>query len=227
VRLWDPATGEEIRAIKKDDGFVRFAAFSVDGARVLTATGERTARLWDSATGEEVRSFQGHTDVVTGVAFSPDGLRVLTQSLDKTARIWDAATGKQVRVFDRPDVNGKSVVVSPDGRRVLDSSLDQTRTRLWDVSTGRDIVSFKGGTAFAFSGDGGRVLTAASDRIVREWDISAIPDGTIFDIACAWLPDHDLSGLGKDQSLDLSGQPPICQKDADGRVAAPLLNPEK
>jgi hypothetical protein len=71
------------------------------------------------------------------------------------------------------------------------------------------------------------VLTGALDRIAREWDISAIPDGSLFDIACAWLPDHDLSGLGKDQGLDLSGQPPICQKDANGRVATPLPNPGK
>ena len=41
----------------------------------------------------------------------------------------------------------------------------------------------------------------------------------------AWLPDHDLSGLGKDYGLDLSSEPPICQKDASGNFTTPLPDP--
>jgi hypothetical protein len=35
--------------------------------------------------------------------------------------------------------------------------------------------------------------TAATDNTAREWDVSAIPKGDIFHVACAWLPDHDLT----------------------------------
>jgi hypothetical protein len=53
------------------------------------------------------------------------------------------------------------------------------------------------------------------------------PKGSIFDIACAWLPDHDLSGLGKEYGLDLSHEAPICQKDASKAnpfIAAEMAN---
>jgi WD40 repeat protein len=69
----------------------------------------------------------------------------------------------------------------------------------------------------AFSPDGARVLTGSRDKTARLLDISDIPPGSIFDIACAWLPDSDLSGLGKDYGLDLSSEPPICQKDETGK----------
>jgi hypothetical protein len=69
------------------------------------------------------------------------------------------------------------------------------------------------------------VLTGSKDKTTRLWDISAIPPGSIFDIACAWLPDHDLSGLGKDYGLDLSHEAPICQKDASGKFTTPLPDP--
>ena len=96
-------------------------------------------------------------------------------------------------------------------------------THLWDLSTGQDILSFKGGgSVVAFSPDGKHVLTASPDNSASLWDISAIPHGSIFDIACAWLPDNDLSSLGKDYGLDLSSEAPICQKDADGRFTTPL-----
>ena len=77
----------------------------------------------------------------------------------------------------------------------------------------------------AFSPDGARVLTGSGDNAARLWDISGIPKGSIFDIACAWLPDHDLSGLGKDYGLDLSQEAPICQKDASGNFTRPLPDP--
>jgi hypothetical protein len=54
------------------------------------------------------------------------------------------------------------------------------------------------------------VLTGSADKTARLWDVSGIPQGDIFEIACAWLPDHDLSGLGKEYSLDLSAEAPIC-----------------
>jgi WD40 repeat protein len=69
------------------------------------------------------------------------------------------------------------------------------------------------------------VLTGSEDKTARLWDISTIPRGNIFDIACAWLPDHVLKGLGKDYELDLSSEPPICQKDASGKFTTPLPDP--
>jgi hypothetical protein len=66
------------------------------------------------------------------------------------------------------------------------------------------------------------VLTGSVDGTARLWDISGIPTGNIFDIACAWLPNHDLSALGKDYGLDLSHEAPICQKDASGKFTTPL-----
>ncbi|MGQ0445611.1 MAG: WD40 repeat domain-containing protein [Beijerinckiaceae bacterium] len=47
-------------------------------------------------------------------------------------------------------------------------------------------------SSVAFSPEGARVLTGSYDKTARPWDISAIAKGSIFDIACAWLPDEPL-----------------------------------
>jgi WD40 repeat protein len=118
-----------------------------------------------------------------------------------------------------------SVAFSPDGARVLTGSSDHP-ARLWDAATGQEIRAFKAheGVVFsvAFSPDGARVLTGSADKTARLWDISAIPKGSIFDIACARLLDRDLSGLGKEYGLDLSLEAPICQKDASSNFTTPL-----
>ena len=76
------------------------AAFSPDGSRIVTASGDKTARIWDAATGKEIAVLRGHDDAsCISAAFSPDGSRIVTASEDNTARIWDAATGKEIAVL--------------------------------------------------------------------------------------------------------------------------------
>jgi WD40 repeat protein len=87
ARLWDAATGNEIRAFKGHEGPVTSVAFSPDGGRVLTGSTDKTARLWDAATGNEIRAFKGHEGLVYSAAFSPDGAWVLTGSGDNTAAV--------------------------------------------------------------------------------------------------------------------------------------------
>ena len=88
---------------------VNNAAFSPDGARILTASADKTAKLWDAASGKLIASF-AHQDEVNDAAFSPDGARILTASWDKTAKLWDAASGKLIASFEHQGiVNQRSV----------------------------------------------------------------------------------------------------------------------
>jgi hypothetical protein len=66
-------------------------AFSPDGARILTASADKTAKLWDATSGKLIASFD-HQGTVNAAAFSPDGFRILTASADHSAKLWDAAT---------------------------------------------------------------------------------------------------------------------------------------
>src|SRR5205085_269619 len=60
ARLWETATGNEIRQFKGHTNLVNSAVFSSDGRYVLTASFDGTARLWEMATGKEIRQFKGH-----------------------------------------------------------------------------------------------------------------------------------------------------------------------
>jgi len=49
ARIWDAATGKEIKVLRGHDGYVFSAGFSPDGVRIVTASSQdHTARIWDA-----------------------------------------------------------------------------------------------------------------------------------------------------------------------------------
>ena len=158
VRLWDAATGKQLRTFTRytNYGFPS-VAFSPDAARVLTGKG-KTAKLWDVSNGEELQAFSGHKDSITSVMFSSDGTEVLTGSCDKTARVWDVLSGEELQSFGPHTSTVCSATFSPDGTKVLTGS-EIGPPRLWDAKTGEKLLT----------------LTGTEDRVgfVTFW-----PDGT-------------------------------------------------
>jgi hypothetical protein len=100
---------------------VTSAAFSPDGARIVTASWDKTARIWDAATAKQITMLRNERDV-TSAAFSPDGARIVTVSLDKIARIWDAATAKEIAVLRGHEEYVNFAAFSPDGARIVTTS---------------------------------------------------------------------------------------------------------
>ncbi len=215
ARVWDAATGKAIAVLSGHESHVNDAAFSPDGTRVITASVDDTARVWDAATGHAIAVLSGHGGRVKSAVFSPSGAPIIMVLGDKTARLWDAATGQAIAVLSGHSDTVRSAAFSPDGVRIVTASFDGT-ARVWDVATGQAIALLSGHQSHvndaAFSPDGTRVVTASVDNTARIWDVSRIPKGNLFQIACAWLPDHDLTGVAKDYGL--TNLDPICGVDA-------------
>ena len=149
---------------------VQDAAFSPDGARILTASWDKTAKLWDAASGKLIASFT-HQGIVYDAAFSPDGARILTASADHSAKLWDAASGDLIASFAHKGAV-YDAAFSPDGARILTASADHT-AKLWNAASGNLIASFAHqGIVWdaAFSPDGTRILTASADNTAKLWD---------------------------------------------------------
>lgn len=67
------------------------AAFSPDGAHIVTASRDGTARVWRSDGGGDPLVLAGHSAPVVAVAFSPDGAHVATAAEDGELRVWPVA----------------------------------------------------------------------------------------------------------------------------------------
>ncbi|MBV9124664.1 MAG: WD40 repeat domain-containing protein [Planctomycetes bacterium] len=225
LRLWDVASGREIRLLEGHTDAVLAVAFSPDGKRALSGGTDRILRLWDLTSGRQLRALEGHTERVSSVAFSPDGKRALSGSWDQTVSLWDLETGKELLRLGGHTSYVSSVAFSPDGKRALSGSYDRT-VRLWDLVKGREVRRLEGHVrevyAVAFAPDGQRALSGGNDHVVYLWDLESGREVRHFEgperavIAVAFSPNgrQVLTGSSQYQGADR----PLCvRKTRDGR----------
>jgi WD40 repeat protein len=191
VRLWDVATGKELRKGGGHHNTVSSAAFSADGRTIATGGQDGTVRLWDAATGEERYRYdntaqpalpqKGEQNRTSGdarqpvqaVAFSPDGQ--LLAWAGRRIRLCDTATRRELRRLGKEGDPVLSITFSPDGK-LLAAGNRSGWLRLYDVSTGQEQKLLGGGeggiTCLSFSPDG-KAIVMAQERStnVTVWEV--------------------------------------------------------
>jgi WD40 repeat protein len=162
IKLWEVASGRELRTFHGHTDVVNSVAFSPDGRILASGSNDDTIKLWDTMTGRELRAMTRHTSYVRSVVFSPDGRRLASASWDKTIKIWDVASGHELRTLSGHTSYVDSVFFNSDGSTLASGSSDGT-VKTWDLASGRELGTL-------------RVLTLAPGSIALLW-FSFSPDG--------------------------------------------------
>jgi WD40 repeat protein len=177
VKLWDVATGRELRTFSGHTNFLQVVGFSPDGRTLASGGLDNTVKLWDVASGRELHTLSGHANAIYSLAFSPDGRVLASGSLDNTLKLWDVATGRELRTLaGHAEANIAAVAFSPDGRTLATGSWDKT-VKLWDVATWKEVRTLAGHSdlvsSLAFSPDGRTMATGSWDKTAKLWDVAS------------------------------------------------------
>jgi WD40 repeat protein len=117
--------------------------FANDGARLVTASGDNTCGQWDVASGKEVTAgVLKHPDWVADVAVSQDGQLALSCCDDGKLRLWSLADAQLLRTL-APRMAGTAITsidLSRDGRFAAAACAADGTVRVWNLSTGEEIL---------------------------------------------------------------------------------------
>lgn len=157
-------------------GWISRVSWSPDGARILTASFDMTARVWPAnGRGDPIviggADFNGHTGGLCHAAFSADGTKIITSSEDKTAKVWLAnQPSKPLATLAGHKDWVTWATFSPNGKYAATASEDEL-VRLYALDEPSKFVTFEGhrGTVntVSFSPDGTRIASASDDGTVR------------------------------------------------------------
>jgi WD40 repeat protein len=167
LRLWDLASGTELRLWRACSSRVTSLTFSQDGDRLIsTSEDDFDVKVWRIPTAELLLTLQGHKLGVFGAAFSPDESQIATASPDDTCRLWDAQTGRQTTVLNGHKSGAYAVAFAPDGKTLVVGTGDST-LRLWNLKTLRDmgVIQTETRSVFftGFTPDGRTLATVSFD----------------------------------------------------------------
>ncbi len=138
VKLWDVASGMEVRTFRGHQASIKAVAVSADGCQVLSGDDKGGIKLWDATTGREVRSM-AVKGFVTHLSFSSDGRFFTSVDLGSYMTIWEISTGLAVKRFDAlrsfPSSGDTMIVVQPGAQR---------HSSVLALSSGKEMGTFSG-----------------------------------------------------------------------------------
>ncbi|KAH0624028.1 hypothetical protein JD844_007319, partial [Phrynosoma platyrhinos] len=136
-KLWDTASGEELRSLEGHRNVVYAIAFNNPyGDKIATGSFDKTCKLWNVDTGKCYYTFRGHTAEIVCLSFNLQSTLVATGSMDTTAKLWDIQNGEEVVRLTGHSAEIIALSFNTTGDRIITGSFDHT-VAVWDVGTGR------------------------------------------------------------------------------------------
>jgi WD40 repeat protein len=183
IRLWDPATGTEVRTLGGQSAPVAAAAMTPDGKVILAYSEDRKLRAWDAASGKEIRAVD-----------TPDELLLLTvpaggknalawtrrlgagdDDQTHTVQVIDPATLKPIETLSDRGRPITCLAFSADGELVAMGSPDGS-VRVWNVAKKVRVGGDRPAVAktlldLALTPDKKALVTGDRDGEIKVWDL--------------------------------------------------------
>jgi RNA polymerase sigma factor (sigma-70 family) len=183
IRLWDVATGKEVRRLDEPAGAQKAelkrgfesVAFAAGGKVLLAGSAEGVLYACEPAAAKELRRVWQGTPFLRALAASADGKTAAVAS-GAVVHLIDLASGKEVFLGAGHPDSAYKTAVTPDGKTILTAS--HRDLFLWDVASGRLRKRLRGHHDY-INGleliDGGTkaVTSAYQDGTLRVWDLIA------------------------------------------------------
>jgi WD40 repeat protein/tetratricopeptide (TPR) repeat protein len=179
VVLIDLKTGKEQRRWTPACTRAGPLVFSPDSRLLVLPGKDPVMELREVESGALRATLPGHVHAPFLARISPDGALLATASWDGSVRLWSMETGKLVLVLRGHTRPIQGIAFHPDGKRLVSSSSlalslihrgdTAGEVKLWDVASGRELLTLDGMGPVYFSPDGTCLIATGQSFTSRVW----------------------------------------------------------
>ena len=176
VKIWDTRTGHLVADLKGHTRSIEGVIYTRD-AKIVSVSGDGTARIWDATSFTATRILGNHRGPVNMSIYSPDGTKILTASGDGTAILHDGDTRNILGVYGDKKYQIENAAIANSGKRIILIDSEDV-VSLWDAKTSqkiREINTLAPLHTFSLSPDG-ELLAVSNEK--RSIEILKTSDGS-------------------------------------------------
>ncbi len=181
LKIWNAATGAELRSLVGHQGQVLAVAISPNGRQLASGSRDNTIKLWDLYIPTPLQQLAGHTGQVQAVLVNSEPAWSATAGADKLIKLWDAE-GKVVRDLKGHDEAILRLAATKDGSQIASGDA-KGFVRIWNPLDGASLGILGADTApvsgLAFHPTTATLLTAAENGSVKLWSLPIVPERTL------------------------------------------------
>ena len=176
IKLWNFASGLEVKLLKGHNSGVTSLGFLSDSNRLISGSWDGTIKLWSVTTGREINTLIGHIGAVNAVAVSMGNKFIASGGDDGTVRLWDLRSGRTVNVFGKDNGAINTIAFSPKGTLIAAGGDDDV-IRIWDVASGKEMKRLptpgSNVQSIVFSPDSNTLASSGLDKTIRIWNLKS------------------------------------------------------
>ncbi len=184
IRLYDLATGKELRKMDHHEDWVFQTAFGIDSKRLVSVGRDRAAKLIDVDTGRFIENVNLLREPLTAIARHPKRDQVAVGGAERIPYLYRMDRPRAMRIaddstliqkFERQDGPITALALSPDGTR-LAVGAEAGDVRIYETESGKLVTrcsGHQGGIyALQFTPDGASLATGGFDGTIRLYDMT-------------------------------------------------------
>ena len=135
IKIWDIATGREIRSLYGHRSSVNSIIFSKDDSKVISCDGSGVI-VWDATTGIQLYAFS--TVAGNRSVLSPDGTKFAWDD-EHVLKIWDVFSKREMLSISTNQTYVRSLAFSPDGEKIALGGKESIT--IWDIRSRKEIYT--------------------------------------------------------------------------------------
>jgi serine/threonine protein kinase len=177
LRLWDPASGRQIKELSGHSGAVFAVAFAHSGKFLLSSDGDGDIRFWDIPDYKERPPLKHHTSNARRVVLSPDDKTVALANNIQGIELWNLDTLKLRQALPGHGGTILALAFAPDGQTLAVGDANG-QVRLLDPNRGAEQARFSadplGVRSLAFAPDSKTLASSGSRGMdIKLWDVAS------------------------------------------------------